>query len=66
MNIRDLTIWPTLQPTALAASSAVRVVCGISTTRQVNPKALRASCTFWALELKFCAILTFLFPVDTG
>src|SRR6266545_110345 len=39
----DLTIWPTEQPTASAASWAVRVLAGSSTTRHGKPSAINAS-----------------------
>ena len=42
MNTSDLTICPTLVPTAAAASTAVRAESGVSTIVQSSPDARRA------------------------
>ena len=41
----DFTIWPTLQPQARAASSAVRVLSGMSRISTAKPAALAARMT---------------------
>jgi len=47
----DLTIWPTSQPQAAAASSAVRVVFAMWRTLQSSPLASRAAWTRCAAGL---------------
>lgn len=51
-NTSDLAIWPTWQPTAAAASAAVRVGVSDSTTSRSRPSARSVSCTFCALALR--------------
>ena len=48
VKTRLLTIWPTSQPTAAAASSAVRVGCSKVTMSMARPSAAAASATFCA------------------
>jgi hypothetical protein len=50
-KIRDLMIYATSHPIAFAASSAVRVLVGSSTTSASIPFLLRTSCTLCALLL---------------
>ena len=50
-NTSDLAIWATAQPMLKAASMAVRVEPGNSTTSQENPRAARKSWTRRALSL---------------
>ncbi len=42
-KISDLTIWPSSQPIAAAASAAVRVASGKARTSASMPSAVRAS-----------------------
>jgi len=44
-NTIDFTIWSSAQPASRAASCAVRVVPGISTTRAAIPEAAKAAVT---------------------
>src|SRR5579885_676817 len=53
----DLTICSTWQPTAWAASLAVRVESDNSTTSQPNPRCCKIACTLRALALNSCGIL---------
>lgn len=43
VKIRDLTIWPSSQPTAVAACAAVRVASGKARTGTWRPSAVSAS-----------------------
>src|SRR5579883_2912286 len=56
-KMSDLTICSTWQPTAWAASLAVRVESDNSTTSQPNPRCCKIACTLRALALNSCGIL---------